>query len=513
MNSVKNHPLTRRQALARIAAASAAHLTPRVAWANNERVNHLYPYNDISQLTASQLSAEFAKRTLSPVETSKALLDRIDAAQTELNTFASLRPDVTLDMARASEQRWARNAPLSPLDGVPVSIKDGYYKIKNWPAYQGSLAITDTEARANEDTQSIANLRAAGMVFLGTTTMPDFGMSAASVSSRWGVTRNPWSPSLTTGGSSSGAAAAAAARLGPIHMGTDGGGSIRGPAAWTGTYGLFPGSPKGPITRTVRDAAMVMTEFSRANVAKEWTSRAPYPHRNYTEGLEEFTFKGLKVGYWPFLGGVSLAIRQEVASVLERALKTVRDDIASDIETIPPLIKDGALRSAFVYALATTGGELLDELGRERIDLVQPDIRDILKKSDRISGTEKYWAFAKFSWRARALLLNSPLKKYDVILAPSIICEPFPAELYTPEWYNQNDMPYGLDDGTRVFGLMPIFNHLGYVAASIPCGFTQNGLPVGLQAAVPGGDGAVTRCLALSRYLERLFDIKAPYPR
>src|SRR5258706_14473976 len=222
-------------------------------------------------MSAGELSAAFASREFSPVEATEACLARIEGLDAEINCFCHLEPELSLAQAEASESRWLAGEPLSPLDGVPVAVKD-LLLTKGWPTRRGSRTV-EPNGPWNEDAPTVARLREAGAVLIGKTTTPEFGWKGTTDSPLTGVTRNPWNTKKTPGGSSGGTAAAIAARFCPLGLGTDGGGSIRIPASFSGLFGLkpsfgrvpaFPLSPfgtlahVGPMSRTALDSAMLM---------------------------------------------------------------------------------------------------------------------------------------------------------------------------------------------------------------------------------------------------------------
>src|SRR5712671_3065758 len=237
-----------------------------------------------SDLTAAQLSSAYARGELSPVEVVRAVLERIAAWEPKINAMYRVDREGALKTARASEARWRSGAPLSPLDGVPVTIKENIYTAGD-PAPIGTRANEDTPAQA-ADAPAAARVREAGCVILGKTTMPDYGMLSSGLSSLHGITRNPWRLDRNTSGSSSGAAAAAAAGYAPLHIGTDIGGSVRLPATHCGIFALKPslgripvyppymGRVVGPMTRTVDDAALLMKIISQPD-ARDFMSLPP----------------------------------------------------------------------------------------------------------------------------------------------------------------------------------------------------------------------------------------------
>ncbi|HQA35185.1 MAG TPA: amidase family protein, partial [Casimicrobium huifangae] len=270
---------------------------------------------NLADFSAEALSRAFRRREASPVDAAAAVFRRLDQWQPKINAFCFEDRERTLADARASEARWQAGAPLSPLDGVPISIKD-LILTKGWPTRRGSRTINPTQPW-NDDAPSVARCREAGLVIIGKTTTPEFGIKGTTDNTLTGVTRNPWHTDRTSGGSSGGSAAAVAAGIGPLSIGTDGAGSVRIPAAFCGGFGLKPSFGRvpawplspfgtvahlGPHTRTVTDAAMLMNVISRPDV-RDWTS-LPFDARDYTVGLND-GIRGLRVAFSPKLGYVN----------------------------------------------------------------------------------------------------------------------------------------------------------------------------------------------------------------
>ena len=253
---------------------------------------------DLCSLSATDLLRSYAKKQLSPVEATRAVLERIANLNPVLNAFCHLDFDYSLKEARKSEKRWAKGSPQGSLDGVPVSIKD-LLLTRGWPTLRGSKTI-DPRGPWHDDAPVVARLREHGAVLLGKTTTPEFGWKGVTDSPLTGVTRNPWNLKMTPGGSSGGGAAAVAAGMGPLTVGTDGGGSIRIPCAFTGLFGLKPSfgrvpawplSPMGtvahvgPMTRTVTDAALMMNVLSLPDL-RDWHA-LPHDARDYRIGPQD----------------------------------------------------------------------------------------------------------------------------------------------------------------------------------------------------------------------------------
>src|SRR5438067_2638604 len=268
--------------------------------------------NDLAYLSAVLLLDLYRRRELSPVEATRLIFDRLDALQSRINAFCVVDRDGALAAARASEGRWLGGEAAGRLDGVPVTIKD-LILMRGIPTRRGSRLV-EPDQDWLEDAPATARLREAGAVIIGKTTTPEFGWKALGDSPLTGITRNPWGLSRTPGGSSAGAAAACAAGIAPLHVGSDGAGSIRIPSAFTGVFGLkpsfgrvpaYPLSPMdllahiGPMARSVADAALLLSVLSGADDRDPYA--LPPEDRDYAAGLEEGV-RGWRIAYSPTLG-------------------------------------------------------------------------------------------------------------------------------------------------------------------------------------------------------------------
>jgi aspartyl-tRNA(Asn)/glutamyl-tRNA(Gln) amidotransferase subunit A len=264
---------------------------------------------DLALASATELVALFRAGKASPVEATQAALARIDKLNPVLNAFCVIEAESALETAKASEARWAKGEPAGPIDGVPTTIKD-IVLTKGWPTLRGSKTV-DPDQPWEDDAPATARLREAGAVLLGKTTTPEYGWKGVTDSPLTGITRNPWNTDMTPGGSSGGAAAAAVTGMGALHIGTDGGGSVRIPAALTGLFGIkatygtvpaWPASPfgtlanVGPMTRTVADGAAMLSVLAQPD-ARDWYALPPLD-RDFTQGLDGGV-KGLKIAYAP----------------------------------------------------------------------------------------------------------------------------------------------------------------------------------------------------------------------
>src|SRR3954470_2389170 len=280
----------------------------------------------IHDLSATQLSAAFSQGELSPVEVARALLARVGTWEPKINAMYRVLEESALEQARASEERWREGRAQSPLDGVPITIKENIYT-RGDPSPIGARANEDAPPQA-ADAPPAARAREAGCVILRKTTMPDYGMLSSGLSSFHGVTRNPWRLDRNTSGSSSGAGAAAVAGYGPLHIGTDIGGSVRLPATHCGIFALKPslgripvfppymGRVAGPMARTVEDAALALEVLARPD-ARDFMSLPPEA-RDFLGGLDSLEPKQVRIGFIAEMGA-GLAVHPEVRTAVHGA--------------------------------------------------------------------------------------------------------------------------------------------------------------------------------------------------
>jgi aspartyl-tRNA(Asn)/glutamyl-tRNA(Gln) amidotransferase subunit A len=433
---------------------------------------------DLNWLTASQLAEGYRRRRFSPVEAAKACLAQIARCEPKLNAMCFLDERATLAQAEASAVRWVKGEPLSPIDGVPTLIKD-LLLVKGWPTLRGSRTV-DRDQPWTADAPSVARLREAGAVFLGLTTTPEFGWKGVTDSPLTGITRNPWNPMKTPGGSSGGSAAAVAAGYGPLSLGTDGGGSIRIPAGFSGIFGhkpsfgrvpAWPLSPFGtvahigPMTRTARDGAEMMTYIARPD-SRDWFA-IPADGRDYATDLDA-GIKGLRIAYSPRLGYADVA--PEVARLIDTAVK-VLEQLGAIVEPADPGFADPG--PSIFRALWWCGARaLLSKLPEEKKALLDPGLADVLRQSMDITLDDYLEAV-----RLRGLLgseMRQFMERYDLLVTPTLPITAFDVGLLSPsddatgKWVNWTPFSYP-------------FNLTQQPAASVPCGFAANGLPVGLH--------------------------------
>jgi aspartyl-tRNA(Asn)/glutamyl-tRNA(Gln) amidotransferase subunit A len=458
--------------------------------------------SDPAALGATELLRRYRSRELSPVETARAVLDRIERFDPAINAFCLVDHDQALQAARASETRWQRGEPCGLVDGIPATIKD-LILTRGWPTLRGSLAVPREQAW-DQDGPATARLREQGAVLIGKTTTPEFGWKAVTDSGLTGITRNPWDTSRTPGGSSGGAAAACALGMGALHLGTDGGGSIRIPASFTGIFGLKPSFGRvpawplspfgtvahlGPMTRSVSDAALMLNVLALPD-GRDWFA-LPYDGRDYRIGLEDGV-RGLKIAFSPTLGFA--AVEPEVAALVESAALAFAE-LGARLEQVDPGFADPlAIFRTHWYVGAAN---LLQGFTGEQRARVDPGLREIGAAGERTPLMD-YLAAVNRRGELGAHMRRFH-ETFDLLLTPSVPIAAFAAGQERPDPARQ---PRWIDWAP----FSNPFNLSQQPAASVPCGLTAAGLPVGLQIVGPMfGDALVLRAA-------RAFEAARPWP-
>ncbi|WP_394835773.1 amidase [Pendulispora rubella] len=449
-------------------------------------------------LSARSLLDAYRSGALSPVEVVRAVLARIESENPRVNAFCLIAHEEALEAARASEARWCQGQPCGVLDGVPVSIKD-ILLTRGWPTLRGSFAV-DASQPWNEDAPSVARLRAAGAIFVGKTTTPELGWKGVTDSPLTGITRNPWDASRTAGGSSGGSAAAVALGMAPLSLGTDGGGSVRIPAGFCGIFGLkptygrvplYPTSPfgtlshVGPMTRTVEDAALMMDLLSRAD-SRDPSALEP-PHASFVESLALDPSR-LRIAVSPRLGYVKNVHPDIEAAVLRAGEVFAR--LGAVVEQVDPGFRDPV--EAFHTLWFAGAAKAVEALDPRRLDRLDPGLVEICEEGRRISAMQYLDAMAVRT--ALGQRMGRFHETYDVLLTPTLPIPAFEAGREAPEGA----------PSPRWTGWTPFtypFNMTQQPAASIPCGRTSEGLPIGLQ--IVGARYADAKVLAVSRVYEQ----------
>jgi aspartyl-tRNA(Asn)/glutamyl-tRNA(Gln) amidotransferase subunit A len=433
----------------------------------------------VAELLATELLAAYRAGALSPIEATEAALQRIRRHDPQVNAFCLVDADAALGAAKESEERWRRGEPAGALDGVPISIKD-ILLTRGWPTLRGSRTV-DPTGPWDVDGPHVARVREQGAVLLGKTTTPELGWKGVTDNPLTGVTRNPWDPTRTAGGSSGGSAAAVLCGMGPLSLGTDGGGSVRIPAAFTGTTALkptygrvphYPPSPFGPLahvgpmTRTAADAALLLDVVSGADTRDPW---ALAPAGSAVAALEAGV-AGLRIAVSPTLGYVD--VHPEVAAAFAAAVR-VFTDLGAHVEEADPGFTDPI--EAFETLWFSGAAKSIEHLGPEQRALMDPGLIAISDQGARASALDYLTAMAvRNDLGTRMGEFHS---RYDLLLTPTLPIPAFEAGVEVPA-----DWPH--ERWTTWTPFSYPFNLTQQPAASVPCGFAE-GLPVGLQIVGP----------------------------
>ncbi|WP_396933727.1 amidase [Mycolicibacterium sp.] len=431
---------------------------------------------------AVELLAAYRAKTLSPVEATTAALDAIDRHNPAVNAFVLIDRDGALSTARESEKRWHDGCPLGPADGVPTSVKDALWT-RGWPTLRGSWLI-DAAGPWDEDAPSVARLRESGAVLLGKTTTPEYSWKGVTDSPRYGMTGNPWDPGVTAGGSSGGSAAAVGLGMGAWSVGTDGGGSVRIPAAFTGTvalkptYGLIPLYPPspfgtlshaGPMARTVADVAALMDVVTGFD-PRDW-SAMPSPASSFRAALGGGV-AGLRVAYSPNLG---FGVNDPEVDAAVRDAVDVLAAAGAHVEQADPGFAD-PVAAFHVLWFSGEAKVLQGKLNGPQSRHIDPGLRRTAELGATFTASDYLDATAVRMKLGE--LMGRFHQTYDVLVTPTLPLTAFPVGRdvpdgsASPDWTSWTPYTYP-------------FNMTQQPALSVPCGFSSSGLPIGLQIVGP----------------------------
>ena len=454
--------------------------------------------NALHLMSARELTRGFRTGRFSPVEATQAVLDRIQSLDETYNAFCVVDADRALAAARESEQRWREDRPLSPVDGVPTTVKD-LILVKGWPTRRGSRTI-EADQPWDVDAPPVARLREAGAVLVGKTTTPEFGWKGVTDSPLTGTTANPWDPARTPGGSSGGAAAAAALGMGTLHLATDGGGSIRMPAGFCGLFGhkptfgavpVHPHSPagtlwhQGPIARTVDDACLMLEIISRPDT-RDWQA-VPLAHPVVPGTPDDAGMAGLRIAYSRSLGYAR--VDPQVTAQVDAAVQWFDERGAIVVEEDPGFDDPiGVMVTLWTVALALA----TDGLSPAQRDLVDPPILELAEQGRSVSAL----AYRRAEQQRDALgrHMRAFHERHDLLVTPQLPLTAFEVGHEVPRgsgmtrWWEWSPFTYP-------------FNLTQQPAAALPCGFAADGMPAAVQVVARKFDDA--RILRACRAYER----------
>jgi len=458
---------------------------------------------DLHDLSAIALLDLYHRKAASPVEVARAVLRHIGRWEPHLHATYSLDPEAALVQAEASQARWLKGEPMGALDGVPTMIKENI-ATKGVPVPLGTAATELVPAA--QDAPPAARLREAGAVILGKTTMPDYGMLSSGLSSFHALTRNPWDLTKNPGGSSAGAGAGAAAGYGPLHLGTDIGGSVRLPAAWCGIFTLKPslgripihppyaGRVAGPMTRTVADAALMMGVLSRPDLRD--TMSLPWQDIAWQQLHREV--KGLRIGL-QLDAGWGLPVEPDTRAAVEAAARLF-ERAGAIVGPVRPFMTRAMIDGMDNFWRCRSWMDI-SALPEARRAKVLPFIVEWARGGAGLSGEQVFRGYSQMgAMRDAAVAACAP---FDVVISPTAPIAAYAAELASPT-----------DDPARPLehiGFTLPFNMSEQPSASINCGYTRSGLPIGLQVTGPRHDdlGVLQVCHAW----EQLRPAQRPWPQ
>ncbi len=428
---------------------------------------------NLADLGVRALLEGYRTGAFTPSDAMGAVIARIAAWEPSLCALYAFDAVAAREAAAASTDRWARGDATGALDGVPVTIKE-LIATRGTPVPMGSAA-TELVA-ATQDAPPSARLRESGAIIFAKTTTPDYGMLSSGLSSFHPLSRNPWNLACNPGGSSAGAASAAAAGYGPLHVGTDIGGSIRLPAAWCGLVGFKPslgripidpyyvGRCAGPMTRCVDDAAWLMQVLAQPD-ARDATSLPPHDI-DWHEPLG--SPNGLRVGVMMH-AGCGMALDPQIAAAVEQAALLFAREGAT-ITPVAAVLNQTILDGIDTYWRSRLWGDI-GAMAAERRDRILPYIREWVKKAEDVTGAQAIAGFNRtYELRAACAALFADV---DVVLSPTTPNISFPAEWASP--LNDPEQPFG-----HICYTLP-WNMSEQPAVSLNCGFSSAGMPIGLQ--------------------------------
>lgn len=445
---------------------------------------------DLLSLTIRDILAGYRAKTLSPSEYWAAVEARVEAVEDKVQALYLYDPESAREQARVSTERWGRGEPKGALDGIPVTLKE-LIRTKGDPVPLGTAAVELVPAA--DDAPIAARMKEDGAVIFAKTTCPDYGMLSSGLSSFHPLSRNPWDLSQNPGGSSAGAASAGAASYGPLHIGTDIGGSVRLPAGWTGLFGFKPshgripvdpyyvGRCAGPMTRTVEDAAFSMATLSRP----DWRDGTSLPPETIDWLDRDIDVRGMRIGVM-LDAGCGLPVDAEIRDAVTAAARRF-EEAGAEVFEVAPVLSREMLDGLDHFWRAKFWGDIRD-LPEERRRLILPYIRQWAEKGADVSGVDAVKGFGQTIEMRKTC--GELFTRVDAVISPTNPIVSYPADWASPT--NDPERPF-----EHIAFTVP-WNMSEQPAASINCGFAASGLPIGLQIVGPRfGDLTVMKLSAL----------------
>jgi len=437
---------------------------------------------EIYKLSALELSEAYKNKTLSPVEATYSVLERIKNIDEKLNAYVFIDENLAISQAKESEIRWNKGNQKSNIDGVPTAIKD-LLLTKGWPTLRGSKTV-NKNLEWKDDAPVTARLKESGAVLIGKTTTPEFGHKGTTQSPLTGITRNPWNIELTSGGSSGGSSSSVSSGMGSLAIGTDGGGSVRIPCSFTGLFGIKPTFGKvpawplspfgtianvGPMTRTVHDGALLFSVISQPDW-RDWNANT-IMESNFIDKLGD-GIKEKKIAYCPDFGMSHVIKPYSIEKDVEKTTKSTAElleSLGANVEQIE-INWPSDPKTAF-HVLWTSGAAFLAQnFSDDEKALLDPKFREFCEEGAEHSLFDRLKA--ESSRGANGGMINELFQNYDLLVGPTMPTKAFKAEEQVPEGW-----------GNDVFDWTPFtypFNMTCHPAATVNCGFSE-GLPIGFQ--------------------------------
>ena len=471
--------------------------------------------NELYKLSAVDLLRMYKTRETNPLEVSLDIIKQLENKNSQFNAFVCFDKEKILQQAKLSSERWSSGKVKGILDGVPISIKD-LLVTKDYPTRRGSF-IESLPITSDKDAPVVKKIFEQGGIVLGKTTTPEFGHKGTTQSKRYGATLNPWNTELNSGGSSGGSASAVAAGMGPLSIGTDGGGSVRIPCSFCGLFGhkptfgkvpAYPISPFGtvanigPITRTVADGGLLMNVIAKPD-KDDWYS-LPYDKEIYNEfDLNEV--KNLKIGVFKYWGMKNffnqISLEDSVEVVYENILKKLKQEglqLTFDSKINWPNNPADIFKTMWYVGAANLSKKIDDE----EFSKIDENFLQFIDEGNKYSVFDFLAAEAKRA--ENASYLSYLFEKFDVLIGPTMPVLPLECDEVIPKDYKSKDL----------FSWTPFtypFNLTKHPSSTINCGFSSSGLPIGIQVVAPHYEDK--RCFQISAYLEKVFSLTNIWPK